>query len=657
MNSKKLFQSAVQHYQAGKLQQAEHILKKIAKVRPVFDVYLYLGNVLQDMGQREEAVLYYRKAIGLNPEYAGTYYNIAAIMQEEGRFDEAVAHYRRVIDLDPRYAGTYNSIGVVLQAKGQYDEAMTSFRKAIEIDPDFFAAYTNLGNVLLKQEYPDEAIACYRKALELNPKYAKAHCSMGIALQDKGLLDEAMAHYQKAMQLDPHLAEAVSNLGRVFHARGLFDEAETYYRRALQLKPDFPLCYSNLLLLMNYSSRHTPEAVFAEHLQFAEQCTAPLSSAVLPHANDRSPSRRLKIGYVSPDFRRHSVNYFLEPVLASHNHEHYEIFCYSDVLVPDTVTERLQGHADQWRNIAGMPDGQAAELIRKDGIDILVDLAGHTGYNRMLLFARKPAPLQVSWLGYPNTTGLKTIDYRIVDGYTDPPGLTDPFYTEQLVRMPESFLCYMPDSDSPEVGDLQAMTSGHITFGSFNNFTKETREVLALWAEMLAGIPDSRLLLKAKGFDDPGTKDRVAGVFAEKGIDSGRIELLAHETSFSGHLGLYNRIDIALDPFPYNGTTTTCEALWMGAPVITLAGNTHASRVGMSLLTNIGLPELVATTSEEYLAIAVNLANDLTRLRSLRESLRDRMKKSTLMNTERFTANLESCYREMWRNYCVGQDV
>jgi protein O-GlcNAc transferase len=269
------------------------------------------------------------------------------------------------------------------------------------------------------------------------------------------------------------------------------------------------------------------------------------------------------------------------------------------------------------------------------------------------LFARKPAPVQASWLGYPNTTGLKTIDYRIVDSYTDPPGLTDPFYTEQLVRMPESFLCYMPDSDSPEVGDLQAMTSGHITFGSFNNFTKETPEVLALWAEMLARIPDSRLLLKAKGFGDRETKDRVAGVFMEKGIDSERIELLAHETSFSGHLGLYNRIDIALDPFPYNGTTTTCEALWMGAPVITLAGNTHASRVGMSLLTNIGLPELVAATPEEYLTIAVDLANDLTRLRSLRESLRDRMKKSTLTDSNKFIAGIEALYRRMWERWVL----
>ena len=651
MNINKPFQSAVRLYQAGKLRQAEHILKKIVKVRPDFDAYLYLGNILQDMGQREEAIICYEKAIGLNPEFAGTYYNIAAIMQEEGRLDEAIAYYRKVLEFDPHYAETYNSIGVVLQSKGQYDEAVTYFRKAVEIDPDFAVAYSNLGNILLKQEYPEEAIACYRKALDLNPNYAKAYCNMGIVFQEKGLLDEAIAHYRKALQLNPNLAEAASNLGRVFHGRGQFDDAETYYRRALQLKPDFPLCYSNLLLLMNYSSRHTPEAVFAEHLQFAKQCAAGLSSAVLPHTNDRTTSRRLKIGYVSPDFRRHSVNYFLEPVLASHRHEQFEVFCYSDVVTPDAVTERLKGYADQWRDVAGMPDGKAADLIREDGLDILVDLAGHTGLNRMLLFARKPAPVQVSWLGYPNTTGLSTVDYRIVDGYTDPPGLTDPFYTEQLVRMPESFLCYQPDSDSPETGDLHAMTSGHITFGSFNNFTKETPEVLALWAEMLARIPGSRLLLKAKGFSDRVAKDLVEGVFTGRGIDSGRIELLAHETSFAGHLGLYHRIDIALDTFPYNGTTTTCEALWMGAPVITLAGHTHASRVGMSLLTNIGLPGFVAATSEEYLAIAVGLANDLNRLKSLRGSLRDRMKKSALMNAERFTANLESCYREMWRRY------
>ena len=405
---------------------------------------------------------------------------------------------------------------------------------------------------------------------------------------------------------------------------------------------------------MLYNPRYEAQTIFFEHLKFANQFEGPLLPGITPHRNEKTPGRRLRIGYVSPDFRRHSVAYFIEPVIAFHNREDFEIFCYSLAPVEDEVTDRIRGYANHWTSIVGMSDAMAAESIREDGIDILVDLSGHTSNNRILLFARKPSPVQVSWIGYPATTGLSTMDYKIVDGYTDPPGLTDPYYTEHLIRLPESFLCYLPDKESPEVKALPALKSGHITFGSFNNFTKETPEVLALWSEMLKRIPHSRLILKAKSFTDGGSRDYVMGIFAGHGIDPERIELLAYALSFPGHLGLYNRIDIALDPFPYNGTTTTCEALWMGVPVITLAGNTHASRVGMSLLSNIGLPEFVAKTSEEYLAITVNLADDLNRLRSLRESLRERMNKSALTDSKKFIAGIEALYRRIWEKWCVS---
>ena len=341
-------------------------------------------------------------------------------------------------------------------------------------------------------------------------------------------------------------------------------------------------------------------------------------------------------------------------MLASHTHERFEIFCYSDVLAPDNVTERLQGYADRWHNIADMQDEEVAELVLKDGIDILVDLAGHTGNNRMLLFARKPAPVQVSWLGYPNTTGLSTMDYRFVDPYTDPHGLTDPFYTEKLLRLPESFLCYLPDENSPDVGYLPETVSGHITFGSFNIFTKMTEEVLALWADILKNIPNARLLLKTKSFSDKQICAKVMKIFSQKGIYSERVELLGHQEHFLKHLSLYNRIDIGLDTFPYNGTTTTCEALWMGVPVITLAGNNHASRVGVSLLTNTGLEDLIAKTHDEYVDIAVNLAADTRRLQKLRRNLRPMMKNSPLTDAKRFTDNLENSYRHMWEMWCTS---
>jgi protein O-GlcNAc transferase len=652
LDTKSATQKAIEYLQTGRLEQAEEIFMDILKKDPAdFHAHFYLGNILQESGHREEAINFYQTASELNPAHAGPYFNLASILFEKGQTDEALACYQVVIKLDPGYADTYNSIGVILQSEGKFDEAAEHYQKAIELDPDFAFAYSNLGNVFLKKGLPDEAIKCFHMAIKIHPDYAKAHCNLGIALHEQGKLDEAVSNYQKALRLNPDFAEALNGLGRVFHTRGQFDDAEINYRLALKIKPDH-LCYSNLLLMMNYDSRYTSKAVFEEHLRFAKQIAEPMYPASSHYENKRSPSRRLKIGYMSPDFRRHSVNYFIEPVLSSHNHERFEVFCYSDVHIPDNVTEKLRGHADQWRNIAGVSDQKVAELVQKDAIDILIDLAGHTGYNRMLVFARKPAPIQVSWLGYPNTTGLSTIDYRIVDSYTDPPGLTDPFYTEELIRMPDSFLCYQPDADSPDVGPLPATANGNITFGSFNNFTKETPEVLALWADIMKRVPYSRLILKAKSFRDNIVCRNVLDIFAGCGITSDRIELFAHSTSFREHLGLYNRIDIGLDPFPYNGTTTTCEAIWMGVPVITLAGKTHSCRVGASLLTNTGLPELVAGTNERYIHTAVSLAGDIKRLEALRKALRHMMKESVLTDSNKFIAGLESLFRSIWNKWC-----
>ena len=403
----------------------------------------------------------------------------------------------------------------------------------------------------------------------------------------------------------------------------------------------------------DHSSDIETGAIFADHLNYAGQFEAPLASAIVSHKNDRSSTRRLKIGYVSPDFRRHSVNYFIEPVLASHNHDNFEVFCYSDVLTPDNVTERLQGYSNQWRDIKGMRDEEVTKLIRQDRIDILLDLAGHSANNRLQVFARKPAPVQVSWIGYPNTTGLSNIDYRIVDSYTDPPGLTDPFCSEKLIRMPESFLCYLPDKGSPDVRDLPAMKTGYVTFGSFNYFPKMSKETVIVWSAILKEVPDSRLIIKTRTLADSGTRQYAMDMFIKNGIASERIDLLAMKTSFEEHLDTYNSIDIALDTFPYNGTTTTCEALWMGVPVVTFAGNVHASRVGNSLLTNTGLYELVANSFEEYISIALNLARNQNNLQTLRESLRDKMSHSPLADAKKFIVNLENCYRKVWEQWCT----
>jgi protein O-GlcNAc transferase len=577
--------------------------------------------------------------------------NAALEYLRAGNVREAERIFRNILKIQPNNVSALHFTGVICYKRKEYAPAITYIKKALQFGPDYADAYNNLGSVLQEIGQLDEAIACYLKALDLNPHFDRAHYNLGAAFKEKWRFADAIAQYQEAIRVNPYLFEAYNNLGLALQDQGKLEDAEEYYRCALRIKPDFALCYSNLLLLMNYNSRHDAQAVFSEHLRFSNQVAEPLYPVNSHHTNDRSPSRRLKIGYVSPDFRRHSVNYFIEPVLASHSHEQFEVYCYSDVLRPDQVTERLQGYADQWRDIAGMPDEQVGELIRKDGIDILIDLAGHTGYNRMLLFARKPAPIQVSWLGYPNTTGLKTMDYRLVDAYTDPPGLTDPYYTEKLVRLPESFLCYQPDTDSPAVGSLPALKTGYITFGSFNIFPKVSQETFALWARVLKVLPASRLIIKARSFSDGVACNHAMEMFTAHGISPERVELIAHMPSFAEHLDLYNRIDIAMDTFPYHGTTTTCEALWMGVPVITLSGSMHASRVGTSLLSNIGLPQLIAKTHDEYSGIALHLARDIERLRLMREGLRKMIKNSPLIAAKWFTVNLENCYHKMWMDW------
>jgi len=640
------------YYEKKEFNQAIQYLMKALRLNPATPkVWFHLGVILQERGKLDEAITAYQEALYLKMRDVRIMNNLGLIFQKKSLIDRAMVYYRKALEVDPDCAETHYNLGNALRETNNLDQAMAEYQKAIHINPKYAEALNNLGLVFYKKTQFKEAESFYRKALQRNPNLFEAYNNLGNLLKDTGHADEAAGYYHKVLELNPEFAGVYNNIGTVLKDQGKIQEAEKYYRKAIELAPESSY-YSNLLLLMNYSSRYDMYTVFHEHLEFAERFAEPLVSAILPHTNDRSPSRRLKIGYISPDFRRHSVNYFIEPVLTSHNHDRFEIFCYSDVLVPDSCTQRIQECADQWRDIAGISNEKTAEQIRNDRIDILVDLAGHTGYNRILLFACKPAPVQVSWLGYPNTTGLSTIDYRIVDRYTDFPGSTEQFYTEKLFRMPETFLCYQPDRETPEVGTSPFLNSGRITFGSFNNFAKETPDVLGLWAMILRNIPDSGLILKARSFVDRRTCDEVLRMFASHGIDSDRIELLSLEASFSGHLGIYNRIDIGLDTFPYNGTTTTCEALWMGVPVITLAGNTHASRVGASVLTNVGIADLIAATPDEYVQNAVKLAVDIERLRSLREELRNMMKRSPLIDAGRFTGELEKFYRMVWESWC-----
>lgn len=605
-----------------------------------------LGITSATQGDSEQAVIYFKRALALKPDYVEVHNDLGLTFAAQGKLNEAIKHYECALGFKSD-ARIYNNLGIALAAQGKLEQAIVYYERALILKPDYVETHNNLGNALAEQGKLDQAIDHYERALALKPDYAEGHNNLGNVLMRNGKFGQATLHYQRAITLQPRFALAHNNLGLAFTAQGKFDQAVTHYKRALDLKPDYAAAHSNLLLNLNYNSANDPETVYAAHLDFSKQWEAPL--AVLPHTPTKihAGQRRLKVGYVSSDFRQHSVAHFIEPVLAHHDHDRFEIFCYSNYPQIDETTKRLMSHSDHWRNIFHLSDELAARQIRADQIDILIDLNGHTAHNRLLLFARKPAPLQVTWLGYPNTTGLSAMNYRLTDGFADPLGMTEHLHTERLIRLPGHFSCYQAPRDAPEVAALPALEKGYVTFGSFNKLTKITPEVMSVWAEILRALPGSRLALKNFGSSLEVMQQTIQEIFVGSGIAPEQLTLLGHAASQKMHLAQYGNIDIALDSFPYNGTTTSCEALWMGVPVVTLAGRTHAGRVGVSQLSNLNLTEFICQTRDEYIATALQWATDLAGLSALRKQLRARMTASPLTDAQRFTKNLEQTFLAM----------
>ncbi len=522
---------------------------------------------------------------------------------------------------------------------------------ALRLKPDYAEPHNNLGNVFKDRGELDEAAACYQRALQLRPGYALAHYNLGLVCQDRGNLDEAVACYRQALRHDPAYAEVHNNLGNALKDQGDLDEAVASFRRAVELKPDVPTAHSNLLYTLLFCPGYDARAIFEEHRLWSRRFAEPLGRVIPPHSNDGSSRRRLRIGYVSPDFCDHAQSFFTVPLLSAHDHENFEIYCYADVARPDEITARLRSLAGVWRNITGFTDEQVSRLVRQDRIDILVNLTMHMAGNRLLVFARKPAPVQVSWLAYPGTTGLSTVDYRLTDPYIDPPGLHDQYYSEESIRLPDAFWCYDPLAGEPAKSALPAVDNGFITFGCLNNFCKVNDSVLKLWAQVLKAVESSRLLLLAPvGSVRPRTWD----LLEREGVQRDRVTFVARQPR-PRYLELYHRIDIGLDTFPYNGHTTSLDAFWMGVPVVTFVGTTPVARAGLSLLTNLGLPELVAETPDQFVSIAAALAGDVPRLCELRATLRQRLQASPLMDAPRFARMVEAAYCEVWRRWCKKQ--
>ena len=679
---------ALQHHQAGRLAEAEAIYRQIlaadprhadamhllgviahqvgrndvavemilkaialAPANPAF--HSNLGEPYRQLGRLDDAIAAYRRAIELKPDDAKFHNNLGNVLRALSRFDEAIAACRRAIQLEPDYAEPYNNLGAALAEQGRFDEAVAAFHRVIQLKPDYAEAHSNLGNTLTPLGRLDEAIAAYRRAIQLKPDFAEAHYNLGNALKDQGDLDDAIATYHRAIQLNPDYAAAYTNMGVALKDQGYLGQAIAAFRHALRLRPDIIVAHSNLLLALHYPDNLDAGEIFQEHCRWDEVHALPRAKFIMPHPNEANPKRRLRVGYFSSDLREHSLALFMEGLLANHDPAQFEMFYYAELFSADPVTERLREHMGSCCKTTAMTDAQVAERIRKDGIDILVDLAGHTGHSRLLVFARKPAPVQVTYLGYCDTTGMCAMDYRLTDALADPPGTTKHLHTEQLVRLPDSAWCFRPSDAAPPVAALPALHSGHITFGCFNVLPKITEEFLALWSQILLQVPGSRLLLKNSSFRSPTVQQRMRALLEKNGVTPERVELVATVPTLAEHLALYGRLDIALDPFPYHGTTTTCEALWQGVPVVTLAGRTHVSRVGVSLLSNVGLAELVAHSPEEYVKTAVALAANVSRLAELRSTMRERMAASPLMDAPRFARNVEHAYREMWRAWCA----
>ena len=583
------------------------------------------------------------------PEHPFCWKALGSILQEMGNSVEAIIAFQKSIKLSPNDIESYSNLGATLLALGRFKEAEVILRKATKLNPDFAQSYNNLGIVLKELLLLEEAEIVLKKAIKLNQNFAEAFNNLGLTQHKLGKYKEAEISYKEAIKIKPHDAGAYSNLGNTLQGFIRHEEAKEFFSKAVNLQPMVDKYHHNKNLCLNYSLTWEQSFIYKEHIKFEKYFGGLKVRASLDSKNFNYSKKKLNIGYVSGDFRTHSVSYFFEQLLKYHNSNFVKIYCYYNNTLQDETTMRIRSLSDHWRTIYEMPNDDVVDLIKKDNIDILVDLSGHTANNRLLVFAQKPAPIQVSWLGYPNTTGLSAIDYRFTDIIADPEGVADLFHSEKLIRLPNGFQCYKGDNDILLNTNLPLKKNGYITFASFNNFSKMTREVIKVWSKILIAIPNSKLILKSSKLNSDA--DHYLSLFNEEGIDDCRIQYYERLTNKEDHLKLYDKIDVGLDTFCFNGATTTCEALWMGVPVITLSGDRHAGRVGASILTNIGLTEFIAKDIEGYIGQAINIANNGDYLQDIRKNLRKKMLESPLCKGKSFARDIENAYQDMWIKY------
>lgn len=642
------------------------------------------GDVLAQVGRLEDAAESYRRALAVDQGSFENWCNLGAAQAELGRHDEALVSYGRVLELEPGFAEAHVIRGNLLARLGRRADALASLERALALTPDHVAALVSCGDVLRGADRHQDALARYDRALSLEPTHAPALsgraaalvalkrfeeaiatldralaldpsdadalCNRGFVLQTLNRLDDALATLDRALAIDPDHAGALSNRGMVLLDLGRPAEAVHCYRRAMAIKPS-PGWHSNLIFALNFDPAIDGAEQQAERARWGEQHATPLAAAIKPHRNSADPDRRLRIGYLSSHFRHQAATYAFASVILNRDRGSFEAVCYANAPIEDDVGERLRASADAWRPIDDRPDEEVAELIRADGIDILVDLVGHMSGQRLMVFARKPAPVQVTGWGEPTGTGLRAMDYLLADSLLVP-SEQRPLLAERVYDLP-NFLGYWTPDHLPDPTALPAMTRGFVTFGSFNRVAKIQDPVVRRWAAILRAVPTARLVIKSEQrFDDSCRRSQMDAIFAEEGVAAGRVDFLG-PCGRAAHFAAYQAIDIALDPFPHGGGMTTLDALWMGIPVITLPGRTISSRLAASSLNALGLTSFIADSSHSYIDRAVATANDLASLARFRAGLRERVAHSVVGDPDQYARAVETAYRAMWRAWCA----
>lgn len=643
---------ALADHQAGRLREAEYGYRLVLARTPKHPDALHLLGVLAHQeGQYQSAVAMIQQAIAVRPQVADYHNNLGNAQKALGQLDAATASFQYALGLRPDAPEIHNNLGNTFRILGRHKEANASFQQALQLRPDYIEAMVNHSVLLQDMKQFLESEACLRNAIALAPGLAESHDNLGLALLGLGRIREAEASFRRAIELGPRLPAPHYNLGNLLQNQGRLREAEASYRRSLELRLDFRT-FVNFLFATNYDPDKSAEDIFNVYREFETKLARAHYSTWRPHGNNRDPGRRLKVGYVSPDFRRHSTRHFLEPLLVHHDRSQFEIHAYAELATEDEFTVRYQNHVDHWLNTKGMSDDDLAEQIRRDDIDILVDLAGHTTGNRLLVFMRKPAPVSVSWLGYGYTTGVSAIDYLLTDETSAPVG-SEHLFAETPWRLATPGYAYRPADGMGEVGVLPALERRQVTFGTLTRSVRINHRVVRVWSEILKQLPEARLVIDSSNYQTKEMQMTLVEQFALHDISPDRLEIGFRSPPWDVLRGM----DIGLDCFPHNSGTTLFESLHMGVPFVTLAGRPSVGRLGSSILEGVGHPEWIARSEDEYVEKVVALATDLPKLAAIRANLRQEMQASPLMDEPGFTRKVEAAYRAMfkrWTERAVG---